>query len=826
LTTNEPEHWTNAGLIDHIKAIQSKMDDRAFAFILGAGASRESGIPTGGELVERWLKELRLRHDPNHAEGELADWATAANLEITNFEFARSAEFYPAVFQRRFQSDPDEGYAYLEEIMREKRPSFGYSVLSQILEQSRHKIVVTTNFDNLVADAMALYTRNAAMVVGHESLTSFVRPRMRRPLVAKIHRDLFFAPKNDAAGTATLGEGWERALKPLFAHFTPIVVGYGGNDGSLMDFLASLPEGHIPGRLIWTYRSGSPLPNGRIAEVVARHKGAFAPVHGFDEFMLQLREVFSFPLLADHIESEAKDRARQYREAVEALQKRMEAPTPDASAEDNLAQQSLRRSFDGALKALTGWWAWELKARAEPDPVKRETIYRIGLEKYPDSAELTGNTALFLQEVRKDHVEAERLFRHALELDPKNATNTGNFALFLQEERKDHIEAERLFQRAIELDPNDAGRISNFAVFLQEVRKDHVEAERLFRRALEVDPNNADHTGNFASFLLEVRRDYDEAERLFRRTLELDPNHPGHIGNFAVFLWRVRKDYDEAERLFRRALELNPSHSGRTGNFANFLREVREDYDEAERLFRRALELNPSHPGHTGNFANFLWEVRKDHDEAERLFRRALELDPNNANNVANFAKFLWEVRKDGDEAERLFRAGLELDPNDANLTGSFALFLWEVRKDHDEAERLFRRALELDPGNANNAANFVGFLLSHGHLNEAQSEVNRASEILNVETNQAAAEVKFYSALLACLQNRDSTPLLSELKALLLQGFERLYWSFAPILEYASGTLDDKEMAFWRALADAILDAEKVVALEQIPRWREVKPG
>jgi hypothetical protein len=69
-------------------------------------------------------------------------------------------------------------------------------VLAQIMADKQHKAAVTTNFDNLLADALAVYTRALPLVCGHESLTGFIRPNLQRPLIAKIHRDLLLNPKN------------------------------------------------------------------------------------------------------------------------------------------------------------------------------------------------------------------------------------------------------------------------------------------------------------------------------------------------------------------------------------------------------------------------------------------------------------------------------------------------------------------------------------------------------------------------------------------------------------------------------------------------------
>ena len=91
------ETWTTAGLLSHIKEIEERMPDRAFAFILGSGASFTSGIPTGGKLVEQWLEELQHRLDHSTEKRPLKEWATAEALGIEGFEYERAAEFYPQI---------------------------------------------------------------------------------------------------------------------------------------------------------------------------------------------------------------------------------------------------------------------------------------------------------------------------------------------------------------------------------------------------------------------------------------------------------------------------------------------------------------------------------------------------------------------------------------------------------------------------------------------------------------------------------------------------------------------------------------------------------
>jgi hypothetical protein len=241
----------------------------------------------------------------------LEEWATAQQLGIDGFTYEDRAASYPAIYERRFRRFPAEGFAYLEHVMTGNakslvessladakpikviEPGPGYSILAKIIETERHRVVITTNFDNLVADAMQVYTDAYPLVCGHEALAGFVNVATMRPVICKVHRDLFLAPFNDPRKLRMLHESWLATLRAMLGEYTPIVIGYGGNDDSLMDRLSSLEPSEIKGRLIWCYYWGhdrKSRPSERIRDLVAELNGVLVPVPDFDRLLILLGE--------------------------------------------------------------------------------------------------------------------------------------------------------------------------------------------------------------------------------------------------------------------------------------------------------------------------------------------------------------------------------------------------------------------------------------------------------------------------------------------------------------------------------------------------------
>ena len=698
-----------------------------FCFLIGAGASISSGIPSGAKLAWDWLQQIKEDCDGEDFE----DWKIEIKMPDQHIE-ERVGEFYPEIYEKRFGHAPETGYDYIRGLMEGREPSLGYLILANIMVREKHNVVITTNFDNLLEDAIRTYTKEKTFIAGHEALADYVPKRSDRPIILKLHRDLFLQPFSDQLNTDILQAAWESILGKFLSDYHLIVLGYGGNDGSLMNYLLKL-KNRKP--IYWCVRNTDKATSKSLwntlspkAKRLLKNDGYLVPIDDFDRFMYDCYAALGYKFLEG---IEKIEKPKSIHEILKPNYARIESIQTQLRQLSQTEEELSKESFQSIKSFLPDSWMWILKANQEKDIDKKDKIYQEGIAKYPQDADLLGDYANFLCDIRHAYDQAESYYKKALEADPNHANNLGNYALFLQDIRHAYDQAEGYYKRALEADPKNANALGNYASFLHTIRHAYDQAEAYYKQALEVDPNHANTFGNYANFLCNIRHAYDQAEVYYRRALEADPKNAVTLGNYAVFLNDIRHDYDQAERYYKKALDADQKNANALGNYAVFLNNIRHDYDQGERYYKKALDADPNHANTLGNYASFLHTIRHAYDQAEVYYKRALEADPNHANNLRNYALFLHIIRHAYDQAEVYYKRALEADPNHANNLGNYALFLQDIRHAYDQAEVYYKQALEADPKNANNLGNYALFLNNIRHdYGQAETYYKRALEV------------------------------------------------------------------------------------------------
>ncbi|HEX6183554.1 MAG TPA: hypothetical protein VFZ44_06555, partial [Pyrinomonadaceae bacterium] len=128
-------------LAHKIKAYQAPR----FAFLLGAGASRQSGIPTAAEMIQHFKEQIILQRGPDglKTDDEKEKWLSEQDW------FRAEGSAYCKCFER-FEPKEIGRQRYIESIIEKREPSFGYVVLANLMAQGLINTIITTNFDDLV----------------------------------------------------------------------------------------------------------------------------------------------------------------------------------------------------------------------------------------------------------------------------------------------------------------------------------------------------------------------------------------------------------------------------------------------------------------------------------------------------------------------------------------------------------------------------------------------------------------------------------------------------------------------------------------------------
>ncbi len=496
---------------------ESNKNDERFCFILGSGASVESGIVSGGELEKRWMSFL-MGEAPD--EGTLPrnpevvrDYArNLKNDKVIQFDFSKienewkknkkaylSSEYYFDLYTLRFYPQYNNGYRYLEKLMESAEPSLGYRILAKLItDKNKNNLVITTNFDSLTEDALFLYTDKKPLVVNHELLANYIAdPSINRPIIAKIHRGLFFNPLNSRDDTNKLSKEWREALSSVFQIFTPIVIGYGGGDHSLMDFLCD--ESVKMRKIYWCYLSEYGLPNKTIQNLILNKNGLFVEINGFDSFMADIgSELYSTEITPSETTNILQQRCNS---RIEQYNKRWSELHSDSQQVKELKNLELNLE----------------KKREESNTLTYFDYFRRGTE-YLDNKKFDLSIEFFDKSIKLNNNFAP-------------AYNNRGISYYKLKQYNKAIED---YNKAIELNPNDSEVYFNRGISYSNL-KQYEKAIEDYNKAIELNPNYSDAYYNRGSLYFNLKQ-YEKAIEDYTKATELDSElKEAYIGRAKVY---------------------------------------------------------------------------------------------------------------------------------------------------------------------------------------------------------------------------------------------------------------------------------------------------
>ena len=138
----------------------SVMAEGEVDFFLGAGASIASGIPTGGDLIWEFKRNIYCSECGISVEKykDVALPSTRTMLqEYFNQKGTCPVQYAPEEYSFYFEqcyNDPLARKRFIEMLVSEHEPSLGYLCLAEAIVKGKVKNVWTTNFDSLLESAI------------------------------------------------------------------------------------------------------------------------------------------------------------------------------------------------------------------------------------------------------------------------------------------------------------------------------------------------------------------------------------------------------------------------------------------------------------------------------------------------------------------------------------------------------------------------------------------------------------------------------------------------------------------------------------------------
>jgi len=252
-----------------------------FALFIGAGASASSGIKTASQMITEWRRQL---YEQSKSGETLEKW-------LKKQDWYEDEEEYQILFEKIYDQR-SQRRVYIEECVKDAKPSWGCIYLANIIAHNYFNVIFTTNFDDLLNDSCFLYADLRPIVCAHDSAVADIRVTSARPKIIKLHGDfLYDSIKNTVRETETLEKNMRDKFMQFATEYGMVVIGYGGNDRSVMDILDTIlkSEGYFPNGLYWCKRKDDKVSK-KLERLMRKDNAYWVEIEGFDEFTAELHD--------------------------------------------------------------------------------------------------------------------------------------------------------------------------------------------------------------------------------------------------------------------------------------------------------------------------------------------------------------------------------------------------------------------------------------------------------------------------------------------------------------------------------------------------------
>lgn len=334
------------------------------SFLFGAGCSRSSNIPTGYGIIEHLKKLWYIKNytdsskylDSEYEIDEQAfddiqdDFETKcieAETELKEkalYSFEKLRESPPKYLKtilektdkqeivdyllddlqygfwfEQYSENPRERQKFIEYHIDTKEPSAPYLLLAHLIANRKITNLFTTNFDDLIYDAVIRYTDIKPKTYSHNEVAQYINPLSVRPNIIKLHGDFLFENiKNTKPETELLWNNMQVKFEECLKSFDLVVVGYNGADESIMNVLSELKSTKYG--LLWCGRNPEKL-NWRVKELINHSENSFfVEIESFEHLVIKLYEVFKDEIDIPDFRKNAEQKEIELNEYISDLQ--------------------------------------------------------------------------------------------------------------------------------------------------------------------------------------------------------------------------------------------------------------------------------------------------------------------------------------------------------------------------------------------------------------------------------------------------------------------------------------------------------------------------
>lgn len=288
--------------INDIVSSFSVKPNGGMAMLLGAGASVSSGLLSGGQMVWDFKRKIYCIENKLSATTFSDMSKEVVQKEVQMYLDAsgehpklNSQEEYSHYFEYLYKNKRDREL-YIQDEVKNAMPALGYLCLGALIVEKRINFLSTTNFDDLIK--AGVYTINAGYSIKtiSSAMESSVGFNLNDgfPTVLKLHGDyLVDHLKNTSEELQTLENSINLKFQEGLYQRGLIVVGYAGNDNSVMTVLEKIVnQNGAPYGIIWCKPKNTVLSDraNRFMEFAClkNEQSGIVDIDSFDDLMYRL----------------------------------------------------------------------------------------------------------------------------------------------------------------------------------------------------------------------------------------------------------------------------------------------------------------------------------------------------------------------------------------------------------------------------------------------------------------------------------------------------------------------------------------------------------